>query len=77
MQEQLVGYLLDALDPDERRCVERLLEEEAEARHQLEILRDLLLPLANDTGFVEAPSDLVARTCEHIQRAHESDTRRK
>jgi anti-sigma-K factor RskA len=70
MQDQLVGYLLEALECDELRCVEHLLEKDAEARRQLELLRDALLPLVGDDGFIDPPTGLVARTCAQVRRAH-------
>jgi len=62
MNENLVGYLLDALDPDEKREVERCLRERPEARGRLELLRQALAPLALDRDTVEPPAGLWERT---------------
>lgn len=62
MDENLVGYLLNALEPDEHRQVERYLEERPEARRHLELLRHALQPLALDRDLVEPPADLASRT---------------
>jgi hypothetical protein len=45
MDENLVGYLLDALEPDDHRRVEDNLRVSPEARRRLDALRRLLRPL--------------------------------
>lgn len=62
MNENLVGYLLDALDPEEKREVERCLREQPDAGTQLELLRKALEPLALDRDMVEPPAGLCERT---------------
>jgi hypothetical protein len=62
MEENLVGYLLDALDADERREVERRMREQPEARSRLDVLRRALEPLALDRDTIEPPADLWERT---------------
>src|SRR4051812_11990414 len=72
MNENLVGYLLDALAPDERREVESYLERTPEARRQMELLRQSLEPLAADKDEDEPPRGLwvrtLARVAEHRSR---------
>ena len=63
MHEDLLGYLLGALDSDEMQRVSRWLREDPEAREQLAELERLVRPL--EEGYVPVeppPSDLVART---------------
>ena len=63
MHEDLLGYLLGALEPHEMRRVARLLEESAEARRELDAIEKSLRPLEESYEPPEPPSqDLVART---------------
>ena len=63
MHEDLLGYLLGALEPHEMRRVARLLEESAEARRELGAIEKSLRPLEESYEPPEPPSqDLVART---------------
>lgn len=66
MDENLIGYLLDALDPATRREVERLLRESPSARERLEQLRDLFAPLEVDCDQEEVPADLSDRTLARL-----------
>lgn len=69
MDENLVGYLLDALDPDERRQVEDRLRGDANARRRLQRLKELVQPLAADLDPIDPPPGLwvraLARVAEH------------
>jgi hypothetical protein len=69
MDENLVGYLLKALDADEQREVEDYLREHPEARKRLEHLRRRLGVLALDGADADPPGDLwvraLARVAEH------------
>jgi hypothetical protein len=64
MDENLVGYLLDALEPDERGGVEAQLAARPELRERLEWLRQTLEPLAADADADsdEPPRGLTVRT---------------
>ncbi|MCC9655669.1 hypothetical protein [Rhodopirellula halodulae] len=67
MQEDLLGYLLGALEEDEMRRVEKLLRESAEARRMLAELERKLRPLHEDFEVIEPPpSDLVSRTLDSL-----------
>jgi prepilin-type processing-associated H-X9-DG protein len=66
MDENLLGYLLNALDPDEHRAVEAYLEANPAAREQLEGLRRGLEPLALDLDSPEPPPGLAVRTLGRI-----------
>src|SRR4051812_26222901 len=61
MEENLVGYLLDALEPGEKREIEEYLREQPEVRARLELLRQSLEPLALDRDTVEPPAGLWER----------------
>src|SRR5262245_55455160 len=66
MDENLVGYLLNTLDPDTHRQVEDHLRDSAGARQRLDQLRRALEPLATDAEPPEAPAGLWMRTLAHI-----------
>jgi hypothetical protein len=79
MREQLIGYLLDALDEGEARAVEAALADPAQAgglRRDLELLRGAVAPLARDRATLPAPAGLAARTLAFVssQVAAESET---
>jgi len=67
MQNELIGYLLGALDVAEHDAVDQHLQSNAEARCQLEILRRCLLPLAIAYEDCEIPGGLAERTCLRIR----------
>jgi hypothetical protein len=69
MDENLVGYLLDALDPTARREVEAYLRSSPQAREQLVRLRRILVPLESDRDIENPPADLVDRTVARFDRA--------
>lgn len=66
MDENLVGYLLNSLDPETHRQVEEYLDASAPARRRLEHLRRALEPLAADGEPARPPSGLWVRTLAHI-----------
>ncbi len=71
MEENLIGYLLNALDPLTQRQVEAYLADHADARARLELLRQALEPLAADAGLAEAPPPgLAERTLRHVAEAN-------
>ena len=77
MKENLVGYLLNALDPETHREVEASLRADPAARQELEALRQALEPLSADRAEPEPPPGLVVRTlgrvaeycCQDLPRA--------
>ena len=68
MHDLLVGYVLNALDCEERACVEQLLKDDANACRLLEALRHCLLPLQGDCENCDAPHGLAVRTCAAIRK---------
>ena len=66
-REQLIGYLLGALDDDEREDLESQLNSDPELRKELLRLDWSLAPLDQVQSNFEVPSDLVRRTCELVQ----------
>jgi hypothetical protein len=66
MNENLLGYLLNALDLDEHREVEGYLREHPEASQRLGVLRRALEPLAADAEPPRPPADLVVRTLSFV-----------
>src|SRR6516165_5448186 len=66
MDENLVGYLLDALDAEDRRKVESYLRARPEARKRLARLRQLLNPLEADLHPSDPPPGLWVRTLAQV-----------
>lgn len=62
MDENLVGYLLRALDPETQREVESYVRGQPEAVNKLELLRQALQPLAADREPPAPPAGLRMRT---------------
>ncbi len=69
MDDHLLGYLLNALEPDETRHVSRYLQERPEARTRLDQLRRALAPLEADRHAIEPPAGLADRTLTFIHDA--------
>lgn len=65
-QEQLLGYLLNALEDDERQQVEQELADDPELRRQMETMRVLLRPLETSRDSMEPPAGLTQRTCRYV-----------
>jgi hypothetical protein len=72
MDDQLVGYLLGALEIDESCEVERRLGECEETRRKLEVFRSSLL-LLEVVEHAEPPGGLASCTCELIRRRREQN----
>ena len=66
MEENLVGYLLNALDDDPQREVESSLRESPELRARLDLLERGLAPLAADQETPEPRPGLVLSTLARI-----------
>jgi hypothetical protein len=68
MREQLLGYLLGALEPAEQQAIEARLLADPELREQFELLQARLLPLAEaeDESEPVPPQGLAGRTCRYV-----------
>ncbi|HLA85104.1 MAG TPA: hypothetical protein VJL29_09940 [Thermoguttaceae bacterium] len=66
LHEDLLGYLLDALDDQRREEVERCLAEDEDARRELAVLRRALVPLDSTRRQFDPPPGLAARTCRFV-----------
>jgi hypothetical protein len=70
MTDELVAYLLDDLCPDRRAEVERRLAEDAEWQGEFDRLKECFATTSDPAKCVaEPPGDLVARTCQCVERA--------
>jgi hypothetical protein len=70
MREELIGYLLGAIDePDSRRVETALADPEKgpALRRDLERLQVALKPLSRDQGFIAAPPGLARRTMRFVE----------
>lgn len=63
MRDQLIGYLLEALDLSEHQEVEAQLSRDPQLQRELDLLARSLLPLAADKAHWEPPTGLADRTC--------------
>jgi hypothetical protein len=82
MEEHLLAYLLDTLDPATRQRVEAWLDAHPEGRERLEVLRRAIAPLADDPdpapppGLAESALAFVAAHSASAPRPRdEADTR--
>ncbi|NNE00262.1 MAG: hypothetical protein HKN47_23325 [Pirellulaceae bacterium] len=67
MHEDLLGYLLGALEPHEMRRIAQLLRDDADARAELAKIQNALRPLEEGYQGPTAPSsDLVRRTLDSL-----------
>ncbi len=63
MRDDLVGYLLGALEPAEHEAVEAQLAVDSQLRHDFELVSRAIRPLAADKQGYEPPPGLAERTC--------------
>lgn len=66
MRDQLIGYLVGALEPEEERTVAARLAEDPDLRRSLDRLEASLAPLAADAGQLSPPAGLADRTCRRV-----------
>jgi hypothetical protein len=66
MRENLLGYLLNAVEPEERSAVEENLAQDARLRGELDLLRTGLAPLDGELAHHEPPKGLAQRCCEFV-----------
>ncbi len=68
MKDELVGYVLRALDADVHDSVDIELEKDPKLIHDLVVLRDSFEPLAADEGHIDPPAGLASRCCQEVRR---------
>jgi hypothetical protein len=66
MEENLIGYLLKALDPATEREVEAYLRSDPDGPRKLSLLREAILPLQADRDEPEPPPGLRMRTLARV-----------
>lgn len=66
MDEHLVDYLLESLDPVTHHRVEGHLRQHPEARAKLDLLRQAMAPLAEDVGDPDPPPGLALRALARV-----------
>ncbi len=71
MREDLLGYLLGALDDAARQRIESRLAEDPELRREFYRLKRCLEPLDTLAEEYEPPSGLADRVCENVERCAE------
>lgn len=77
MKEDLLGYVLNLSEPNERERIERRLQKDPNLRCTLTVCWQALSPLALDRDGYEPPADLSQRTIDYVFRQMdilESDT---
>ena len=68
MNEDLVGYLLGALDRDAAEGVEKELTKKPELRRELDRIGSALRPLEEDKADVDPPAGLAERSARRVLR---------
>jgi len=66
MRDELLGYLLGSLEPDEVERLEVELQRNPQLQEELEVLSEALAPLATEEDHLEPPPGLALRTCDHV-----------
>ena len=74
VREQLLGYLLGALDEAEQESLEDQLERDPHLRRELAEMRTRLRPLEATRLELTPPPGLAFRTCERVASAAQSQT---
>ncbi|MDZ4781388.1 MAG: hypothetical protein SGJ19_14135 [Planctomycetia bacterium] len=65
---ELLGYLLDALESDEREALESRLASDPQLQRSVQVLRRALTPLRSDAEHSAPPLGLAERCCQFIER---------
>jgi hypothetical protein len=66
MRDELVGYIVGALDEEARHEVEAHLPTDPKLQAELDLLRESVKPLDADRQHDDPPQGLAARTCEYV-----------
>lgn len=67
-REDIIGYLFDALDPEDQEAIEQRMARDPAFREEVQALRKLTWPLAQD-DCIEPPPNLAGRTLDVVRRA--------
>lgn len=73
---ELLGYLLDALDGDEREALETRLASDPKLQRSAQLLRQALVPLKADADHFAPPLGLADRTLRYVERRRPVETNR-
>jgi hypothetical protein len=65
-RENLIGYLLGALEPQEKAQVDRQLEQDESLRQELTALQKRLAPLLGNKDHLVPPAELAQRCCDYV-----------
>lgn len=65
---ELLGFLLDALESDEREALAARLAADSELRRAVQRLRGALVPLSADAEYIAPPAGLAERCCQFVER---------
>lgn len=68
MKNELVGYMLRALESNEHQHVDDQLSKDPSLHRDLKVLEDSLDPLKADQGHIAPPDGLASRCCDEIRR---------
>jgi hypothetical protein len=68
MRDELVGYMLGALDDAETQQVESSISRDARLKEDLRLLKDSIAPLSCDGEHIDPPIGLAQRTCEYVEQ---------
>ncbi len=74
MREQLLGFLIGALESDEHHQVEARLKSDSTLQHELELIHESLEPLRAGEGDLPPPPGLAQRTCQAIRQSSPATT---
>jgi hypothetical protein len=65
-RENLVGYVLGALEPHEKALVEQQLQQDESLRQELAHLRTRLAPILGNKDHLAPPAGLAQRCCDYV-----------
>lgn len=66
MRNELLGYLVDALETDDRAQVDIVLRNDQQLQGDLNLLQRALVPLEVDRHYLDPPAGLARRTIEFV-----------
>ena len=67
MRDDLVGFLVGALEAPEHEQIQQKLQNDAQLRRDLGVVQSRLTPLTWDKDEFSPPADLTSRTCEFVE----------